>query len=254
MTGRSPGHGRNLFRNRRDTAMTVVAGVVVGWALYRAVRFVVATGRWEVVRTNLTPLHGRPVPDATTCGGSSPSCSSRSPPSPGSSPASLTTRRRGGGDRRRRRRCRSCRSASASATVVARYWPALALLLVLLLLARHGDAVARRRRRCSAAVVVGRLLGARPAARGSGRRASYVAAGRSCRFVRAAVPDRRRWAGTTWGGMMLTLLIASVSMLACFPLGVLLALGRRSTLPAVRDGVRSASSSSSVASRWSSWC
>ena len=37
-----------------------------------------------------------------------------------------------------------------------------------------------------------------------------------------------------WGGMMLTLLLASVSMIACFPLGVLLALGRRSTLPALR--------------------
>ena len=33
---------------------------------------------------------------------------------------------------------------------------------------------------------------------------------------------------------MLTLLLASVSMIACFPLGVLLALGRRSTLPALR--------------------
>lgn len=32
---------------------------------------------------------------------------------------------------------------------------------------------------------------------------------------------------------MLTLLIAAVSMLACFPLGLLLALGRRSNLPAV---------------------
>jgi general L-amino acid transport system permease protein len=37
-----------------------------------------------------------------------------------------------------------------------------------------------------------------------------------------------------WGGAMLTLLLASVSMVACFPLGVLLALGRRSTLPAVK--------------------
>ena len=37
-----------------------------------------------------------------------------------------------------------------------------------------------------------------------------------------------------WGGLMLTILIAVVGILLSFPLGVLLALGRRSQLPAVR--------------------
>jgi len=37
-----------------------------------------------------------------------------------------------------------------------------------------------------------------------------------------------------WGGLPLTLLLASVSMALAFPLGVLLALGRRSSLPALR--------------------
>lgn len=37
-----------------------------------------------------------------------------------------------------------------------------------------------------------------------------------------------------WGGLMLTLLMAVVSIVLCFPMGVLLALGRRSTLPVVR--------------------
>jgi general L-amino acid transport system permease protein len=37
-----------------------------------------------------------------------------------------------------------------------------------------------------------------------------------------------------WGGLMLTVLIAVVGILLSFPLGVLLALGRRSQLPAVR--------------------
>ena len=37
-----------------------------------------------------------------------------------------------------------------------------------------------------------------------------------------------------WGGLSLTLVIAGVGMAASFPLGVLLALGRRSALPAVR--------------------
>lgn len=37
-----------------------------------------------------------------------------------------------------------------------------------------------------------------------------------------------------WGGLLLTVLIAAVGIVISFPIGVLLALGRRSTLPAVR--------------------
>ncbi|MFN9631225.1 MAG: amino acid ABC transporter permease [Cyanobacteriota bacterium] len=39
---------------------------------------------------------------------------------------------------------------------------------------------------------------------------------------------------TEWGGLLLTLLAASFAILLCFPLGVLLALGRRSELPLLR--------------------
>ncbi len=39
-----------------------------------------------------------------------------------------------------------------------------------------------------------------------------------------------------WGGLLLTLLEASFAILLCFPLGVLLALGRRSDLPLLRWG------------------
>ncbi len=39
---------------------------------------------------------------------------------------------------------------------------------------------------------------------------------------------------TNWGGLLLTLILAAIGILACFPLGVLLALGRRSQLPAIK--------------------
>ncbi len=39
---------------------------------------------------------------------------------------------------------------------------------------------------------------------------------------------------TLWGGLLLTFLLATVGIVLSFPFGVLLALGRRSTLPAVR--------------------
>lgn len=41
-------------------------------------------------------------------------------------------------------------------------------------------------------------------------------------------------ATTQWGGLLLTFLLAIVAIVASFPLGVLLALGRRSSLPVVR--------------------
>lgn len=37
-----------------------------------------------------------------------------------------------------------------------------------------------------------------------------------------------------WGGLLLTFVLALIGIVACFPLGVLLALGRRSSLPLVR--------------------
>jgi general L-amino acid transport system permease protein len=41
--------------------------------------------------------------------------------------------------------------------------------------------------------------------------------------------------GTTdWGGLMLTVFMSVVSILLCFPLGILLALGRQSSLPVIR--------------------
>ncbi|MBW4655476.1 MAG: amino acid ABC transporter permease [Kaiparowitsia implicata GSE-PSE-MK54-09C] len=41
-------------------------------------------------------------------------------------------------------------------------------------------------------------------------------------------------ATSNWGGLMLTLMVAIASILLCFPLGVLLALGRQSPLPVLR--------------------
>ena len=61
-------------------------------------------------------------------------------------------------------------------------------------------------------------------------------AGLSAVFLLMAggLPGMRRVESTLWSGLPLTLILAVVGMLFGFPLGVLLALGRRSRLPAVR--------------------
>ena len=56
-----------------------------------------------------------------------------------------------------------------------------------------------------------------------------------------------------WGGLLVTLVVATVGIAASFPLGILLALGRRSQLPIVR-WARSRSSSSCAACRSSPCC
>lgn len=55
-----------------------------------------------------------------------------------------------------------------------------------------------------------------------------VSGGGALEKVFAAVPT------TLWGGLMLTFLLTIVGIVFSFPLGVLLALGRRSSLPAIR--------------------
>ncbi len=48
------------------------------------------------------------------------------------------------------------------------------------------------------------------------------------------VPGLPRVETSLWGGLMLTLLVAGVGIVASFPIGVVLALGRRSTMPVIR--------------------
>jgi general L-amino acid transport system permease protein len=217
---------QNLFRNARDAATTVVAAVVVGWALFNALQFVFVTGRWDVVRTNLTLfLVGRYPADelwrvVTGALGVA-------------FVAGLVT-----GVLTRRRRAAAIADgtplprltfAQRVRTVVSRYWPALVLLVLLLLLAGTATPWLVAAGTIGAAIA-GRLLGgALPTRVGP---VVYVLPLVLPFLVLPFLTEPLGW--DAWGGLMLTLLIASVSMLACFPLGVLLALGRRSTLPAIR--------------------
>ena len=197
----------HLFRNRRDSITTVVAGLVVGWVVFRVVRFALVTGRWEVVRTNLTLfLVGRyPTGELWRVVVALVAAEKAGEPLP-------------------------ARSISDHVTdVLVRYWPLLALVLLLLLFAGTVTPwlVAAA---TVGATVLGRIVGA----------LVPTGAGRALFALPFVLPvillpfltGPLGW--DSWGGLMLTLLLASVSMLACFPLGVLLALGRRSGFPALR--------------------
>src|SRR5829696_1499855 len=54
---------RNLFRSPVDGLVTILAGAVVGYVLFRLLRYVFVTGRWEIVRVNLKLFMVGPYPD-----------------------------------------------------------------------------------------------------------------------------------------------------------------------------------------------
>lgn len=214
---------RNLFRSWVDGIVTVVSAVVIATVLYRAIRFVLVTGRWEVIEANLRLLMVGRFPDvhlprisislavaASVAGLVAGVVHQRQVAAGTSAVAHLSVRAR-------------------ATDLVERFWPVLlgtALLLGLTATAgpwiTAGGAVAGG--------LVGRLLGARlPAV----LHPVVVLAAVVTPFALVAyLADAVGW--DSWGGLMLNVYLAVASIILCFPLGVLAALGRRSTLPAVR--------------------
>lgn len=217
---------QNLFRNRRDAITTVIAGTLLAWVVYRVVRFVLVTGRWDVVRENLRLfLVGRyPAGElwrvvvtviivAGVGGLVAGQIARRQAIAAAASGNPLPHR-----------------SLTARVLdVVIRDWPLLGLVVLLLLLT---DTIGPWLVAAGVigAAVSGRVLGALvPRAWG---RVLFVLPAALPFALLPFLTGPLGW--DSWGGLMLTLLLAAVSMIACFPLGVLLALGRRSSFPALR--------------------
>mgnify|MGYP002403378498 CR=1 FL=1 len=217
---------RNLFRSVVDGVVTVLAAAVSAWLLWRSVRFVFVTGRWDIIRVNLRLLMiGRYPTDhmirlavtavvlAAWVGVI----------------AGLVEGRR---DRAGRTRPRPV--GARVRDLVDRFWiPGLVVLLILALTDTAGPWIT-----AGAAVasgVVGRVAGAPLGRRRLGRLGDAVVV-----LVLAAVPlvlflyvtDAVGYDG--WGGFLLNLFLAGCSIILCYPLGLLLALGRRSRLPLLR--------------------
>jgi general L-amino acid transport system permease protein len=217
----------NLFADRRDSAITLVTAAIVAVLGFRLLRFLFVTGRWEIVRVNLALyLYGRYPRDqlwrivvAVVLVGFL-----------GGVLAGIVARRRDTAARRAGEPVDDRGIGARIGDLAVRVWPLLALVVVLLALSTTiGPTLVALA--VLAAIVVGRVLGA-----ALPRRLDVVFFVLPVLTPLALLPFLTGPLGwDRWGGIMLTLLIASVSMIACFPLGLLLALGRRSAkLPAVR--------------------
>jgi general L-amino acid transport system permease protein len=214
---------KNLFRSWADGVVTVVSAVVLGTAVFRAVRFVVATGRWEIIEANLRLLIVGRFPDVHL-------------PRVSVSLAvvALVTGLVAGIVHRRQVQAGTSAVAhlgvaARTTDLVERFWPVLiGAVLLLLLSSTAGPWITAVG--AVAAGVTGRLVGSRlptflhPVV--------VVAAVVTPFALVVYLASAVGW--DSWGGLMLNVYLAIASILLCFPLGVLAALGRRSTLPAVR--------------------
>jgi general L-amino acid transport system permease protein len=220
---------RNLFRSRVDAVITVVAAVVSAWVLYKTVRFVFVTGRWEIIERNLQLLMiGRfPAAHVLRLAVTIVALSAWAGVIAGIVHARQERAGRIGPDGTSWSRARVL-------DLVERFWiPAVLVLLLLALTSTIGPWITVGL--AVVAGVTGRLLGPF-----LGRWVSGAAGGAILAVALGAVPvalylyvvDAVGF--DEWGGFMLNLFLAACSIILCYPLGVLLALGRRSTLPLVR--------------------
>ncbi len=218
---------RNLFRTPLDGVLTIVFGALSVWLLYKTLSFIFVTGRWDIIRVNLRLLMIGRFPEVHEL----------------RLVVAVIALAAWGGFLAGFIHARQVRSGKVSgdesltarvADIAARLWlPSVVVVLLLLLSGSAGPWIMVGLAIVGA--VLGRLIGpfaGRPKLGPTGTAVVYVGL--------AAVPVVVYFYVVTavgfddWGGFMLNLFLAMCSIVLCFPLGILLALGRRSTLPLVR--------------------
>jgi general L-amino acid transport system permease protein len=215
---------RNLARSPLDALVSLIAAVIVGYIAYRLLRYVFVTGRWDIVRDNLKLfMVGRyPLDDLWRISVVVVAIGLYG----GLVAGYVVVRRRRLGlavDGPPQPWWRRVLAA------LARQWPLVGgTLLLLLLTTSAGPWITVGATIVGA--VVGRLVGARLPARSGWPLVLLGIVG----FVAAVLFLLRALGWDKWGGLMLNLFMAFTAIVLCFPLGVALALGRRSKLPIIR--------------------
>lgn len=207
----------NLFNSALNTVLTVVFGALIAFVVFRATRFLFFTGRWEIVEVNLTNyMVGRFPRDelwrvwvalslAATAGGIGAGLSAHRQAALGITSDRAASLRR------------AAPALLGLAVVLSFTRTALPVLLVLL---------------AAALGVGGYVLGRRLPER-TGRRMPLVYLA-TLMLAYVAITQFNGVGYGAWGGLLLTLFVATSAVVLSFPFGVLLALGRRSTFPVVR--------------------
>jgi general L-amino acid transport system permease protein len=207
---------RNLFRTPVDVVVTAVFGTICLFVVWRLVRFVLVTGRWDIVRVNLRLLMIGRFPEAHV-----PRLA-----------VMVVVIAAWAGLIAGIIRARQVRARVRD--VVDRFWLAgVVVVLLLALTSTPGPWITTGL--AVVAAVLGRLAGPL-----IGRLQLLAVGGAVLSIALGAVPIVlfvyvvEGAAVTEWGGFLLNMFLALCAMVLCFPIGVLMALGRRSKLPLVR--------------------
>ena len=212
----------NLFRSVSDGVVTLISAALAIWVITQLFSFVFITGRWEIVQVNLKLLLVGRFPDEQLwlVGASIAAIAFWIGLFAGSI----------------KKVDAPTRSALEWARDMVQRFGLIALLAgAIIYLAGTADA-AMTAAGVLVALVAGRLLAAlrsRVAILKAVPRALWI-------LVWALIPISMIWltlslaALENWGGFLINFYIAIISIVLCFPLGILLALGRRSSFPILR--------------------
>jgi general L-amino acid transport system permease protein len=226
----------NLASTPLNAALTVVIGVVVAWVTYRLARWVFVTGDWGVVRTNLRLfMVGRFPADqlwrlwvagyvvAATLGlAFGAAASLRRPPGAAGAPPGPDD---AGGDRPP--------AAGRRALAVAhRFWPAILAVVVVLGFTRTPLPTVLTAG--LVAVLVAATLAGRRLPPGLRRWTLLVAVVGLLAGLQVITYGEDGVGWDDWGGLHLAVAATVAGIALAFPLGLLLALARRSPLPGIR--------------------
>lgn len=203
----------NLFRTWRDSLLTVVIAAIGAWVTWQILAWALGSARWGVITQNLRLfLIGLyPADEAWRVW----ACLTVV-----SVVAGLTAGSRGG-----------------YARVIARWLMAGQLTVALLALLSPMGPVAAAALALNAGIVLGAqlLAGLHPVG-GRGINLAWLASGVVTLLLLSGMPavGLPTVRLDQWGGLLLTFMLAAISIVLSFPLGVALALGRRSRLPGIR--------------------
>jgi general L-amino acid transport system permease protein len=240
----------NLASTPWNAALTVVIGLAVLWVAYRLLRWVFVTAEWEVVRVNLRLfIVGRfPVEElwrlwlagyvvVATIGvalGATTAAARSARRAGGEDETDETDDAERGKDSAAADRARADRGGAGRRVlgVVQRFWPAILAIAVILGFTRTWAPTIGVVGLVATGVVAG-MLGARLPARLQPWTWVLVATGVLAALqITIAGEDGVGW--DDWGGLHLAVAATIAGIALAFPLGLLLALGRRSSFPAIR--------------------
>ena len=211
----------NLFRSVGDGVVTVVFGAFALWGLSQVFTFVFVTGRWEIVQVNLKLLLvGRFPEDSLWLIGASISA------------IAFWIGIFAGSIKRRDFKARTILEYLLDTT--RRFGLLVVLAVAIVFLAGTFEAVVTALQ-VAFSLLIGRLVGSLRNRTGLSRIPRFIWIALWGLLPLTLIFATLNVAALEeWGGFMINFYIAIVSIVLCFPLGVLLALGRRSSFPIVR--------------------